>query len=136
MVTLLQCKATIGEGQNSSPLNVTYSVTTLLLTMNFTFAQMNPEFSGAYLAIAGGDITTAKMFDNKTTMYSWIVDMIDQEGYPYVETTILNGEGDVDNRLTSKFAVYKSSEDCYKWGPIEPECGTSIYVTYPEYSLN
>ena len=105
------------------------------MTLNFTFAQMNPEFSGAYLAIAGGDITTAKMFDNKTTMYSWIVDMIDNQCYDYVETTILNGDGEVDNRLTSKFAVYKSSEDCYKWGPIEPECGTSIYVTYPEYSV-
>ena len=98
--------------------------------MNFTFAQMNPEFSGAYLAIAGGDITTAKMFDNKTTMYAWIVDMIDEQGYPYVETTLLDGSGEVDNRLTSKRAVYKSSEECYKWGPIEPDCGTSIYAVY------
>ena len=98
--------------------------------MNFTFAQMNPEFSGAYLAIAGGDIATAKMFDNKTTMYSWIVDMIDEKGYPYVETTIIDSNGEVDDKLISKSATYKSSEDCYKWGPIEPECGESIFVTY------
>ena len=98
--------------------------------MNFTFAQMNPEFSGAYVAISGGDITTIKMFDGKGEMYSWIIDMIERQGYPYVETTIVTKDGTIDDRLNTKSAIYKSSEDCYKFGPIEPECGESIYVTY------
>jgi hypothetical protein len=100
------------------------------MTMNFTFAQMNPEFSGCYVAIAGGDITTIKMFDGKGEMYSWIIDMIEVKGYPYVETTVMNDKGIIDDRLVSKSAIYKSSEDCYKYGPIEPECGESIYVQY------
>ena len=57
--------------------------------MNFTFAQMNPDFSGAYLAIAGGDITTTKMFDNKSELYSWIIDKIEVQGFEYVETTVI-----------------------------------------------
>ena len=59
-----------------------------------TFAKMNPEFSGAYLAVAGGDLRTSKLFDNKVEMYGWIRDMIEVDGYPYVETTILGGNGD------------------------------------------
>ena len=102
-------------------------------TMNFTFAQMNPEFSGCYVAIAGGDITTIKMFDGKSEMYSWIIDMIERQGYPYVETTIVTKDGTVDDRLISKSAIYKSSENCYKFGPIEPECGESIFVQYNDH---
>ena len=96
--------------------------------MNFTFAQMNPDFSGAYLAIAGGDITTTKLFDNKSELYSWIIKKIEVQGFEYVETTVIGGNGEVDDRLLTKCSLWRSSENCYKYGPIEPECGESIYV--------
>ena len=96
-----------------------------------TFATMNPEFSGAYLAVAGGDLRTSKLFDNKVEMYGWIRDMIEVDGYPYVETTILGDSGEVDDRLMSKVARYFADDEmCYKWGPIEPVISTNIRVVY------
>ena len=101
-----------------------------MFVSEMTFAAMNPEFKGAYLAVAGGDISTSKLFDGKAELYSWIIDMIEYDGHPYVETTVLDGDGNVDGGLISKVATYKSSEDCYKGGLIEPVCGDSIYVFY------
>jgi len=100
-------------------------------TSELTFAVMNPEFSGAYIAQCDDDISTTKLFDNKTEMYNWIVEQLEVKGYETVKTTILNKDGVVDNKLNSKFALYSIDEDlCYKWGPIEPECGTNIRVQY------
>ena len=100
---------------------------------SMTFARMNPEFSGAYLAVAGGDLRTSKLFDNKVEMYGWIRDMIEVDGYPYVETTILGDNGEVDGRLMSKVARYFADDEmCYKWGPIEPVISTNIRVVYEE----
>ena len=101
-----------------------------MFVSEMTFATMNPEFKGAYLAVAGGDISTSRLFDGKAEMYDWIIDMIEYDGHPYVETTVLDGEGKVEGGLISKVARYVSSEDCYQGGLIEPVCGDSIYVVY------
>ena len=101
-----------------------------MFVSEMTLATMNPEFSGAYLAVAGGDMSTSKLFDTKAEMYSWINDMIEYQGYPYVETTVLGPNGSVDSKLINCVATYKSSEDCYKGGMIEPVCGDSIYAVY------
>ena len=96
-----------------------------------TFSCMNPEFAGAYLAVADGDLRTSKLFDNKTEMYEWIRDMIEIQGYEIVQTTILDDSGEVDGRLMSKTARYFADEDmCYKWGPVDPVIGTNIRVIY------
>ena len=98
-------------------------------TSELTFAVMNPEFSGAYIAQCDDDISTTKLFDNKTEMLSWIVSKLEVEGYETVKTTILNRNGVVDSKLNSKFAVYSIDEDlCFKWGPIDPVCGQNIRV--------
>ena len=100
-------------------------------TSELTFAVMNPEFSGAYIAQCDDDISTTKLFDNKTEMLSWIVSKLEVEGYETVKTTILNRNGVVDSKLNSKFAVYSIDEDlCFKWGPIDPVCGQNIRVSY------
>ena len=100
-------------------------------TSELTFAVMNPEFSGAYIAQCDDDISTTKLFDNKTEMLSWIVSKLEVEGYETVKTTILNRNGVVDSKLNSKFAVYSIDEDlCFKWGPIDPVCGQNIRVQY------
>ena len=100
-------------------------------TSELTFAVMNPEFSGAYIAQCDDDISTTKLFDNKTEMLSWIVSKLEVEGYETVKTTILNRDGVVDSKLNSKFAVYSIDEDlCFKWGPIDPVCGQNIRVSY------
>jgi len=100
-------------------------------TSELTFAVMNPEFSGAYIAQCDDDISTTKLFDNKTEMLSWIVSKLEVEGYETVKTTILNRDGVVDSKLNHKFAVYSIDEDlCYKWGPIDPVCGQNIRVQY------
>ena len=101
--------------------------------MFFTFAQSNPEFSGAYIAIADDDISTAKLFDCKTEMYGWIKDMLEIKGYEKVTSTVMGNDGTIDKRLNHKSAVYEIDEDmCYKWGPIDPEISTNIRVTYQE----
>ena len=101
------------------------------MNASMTFAKMNPEFSGCYLAVADDDLRTAKLFDNKTEMYGWIRDMIEVEGYECVKTTILDGNGEVDGRLMSKVARYFADDEmCYKWGPIDPVIGTNIRVVY------
>ena len=100
--------------------------------IHFTFAQLNPEFSGAYLAIAGDDLRTAKLFDNKTEMYGWIRNKIEIEGYTFVKTTILDGNGEVEDRLLTKVARYFADDECYKWGPIDPVIGENIRVVYEE----
>ena len=100
-------------------------------TSELTFAVMNPEFSGAYIAQCDDDISTTKLFDNKTEMLSWIVSKLEVEGYETVKTTILNRDGVVDSKLNHKFAVYSIDEDlCFKWGPIDPVCGQNIRVSY------
>ena len=101
------------------------------MNASMTFAKMNPEFSGCYLAVADDDLRTAKLFDNKVEMYGWIRDMIEVEGYECVKTTILGGNGEVDGRLMSKVARYFADDEmCYKWGPIDPAIGTNIRVVY------
>ncbi len=101
------------------------------MNSSMTFSNMNPEFSGAYLAVADGDLRTAKMFDNKTEMYGWIRDMIEVQGYETIQTTILDSSGQVDGRLMSKVARYFADDEmCYKWGPIDPVIGTNIRVVY------
>jgi len=102
--------------------------------MFFTFAQSNPEFSGAYIAIADDDISTVKMFDCKTEMYGWIRDMLEIKGYEKVTSTVMGNDGSVDKRLNHKSAIYEIDEDmCYKWGPVDPEISTNIRVTYQEF---
>ena len=100
-------------------------------TSELTFAVMNPEFQGAYLATCDNDISTAKLFDNKTEMYGWIKDQLEVKGYDFVTTTILSHDGTVDQRLNTKYAIYKLDVDnCYKFGPIEPVISTNIWVEY------
>ena len=95
-----------------------------------TFAVMNPEFSGCYLAVCDGNITTAKFFDTKNEMYGWIRDMLENKGYEQVQTTIIDGNGEVSKKLTCKSATYLRDDDCYKGGKYEPEIGTDIRVVY------
>ena len=92
---------------------------------------MNPEFSGAYLAIVDGDLSTAKMFDGRREMSQWIVDQLEVQGAEKVETTVINGDGIVDPRLTTGTAVYTlDEENCYKFGPVEPALSQHIRVSY------
>jgi hypothetical protein len=91
--------------------------------MFLTFAQSNPDFSGAYIAIADDDISTVKMFDSKTEMNGWIRDMLEIKGYEKVTSTVMGNDGSVDKRLNHKSAIYE----------IDPEISTNIRVTYQEF---
>ena len=104
--------------------------------MAFTFSQMNPDFSGAYLAIADDDITTATLFDSKAVMSEWIINQLEIVGAEKVTTTVLGSDGSIDERLISKKATYTIDEDCYKFGPIEPVLSDNIRVQYEkDYSF-
>ena len=104
-----------------------------MFTSEMTFAVMNPEFSGAYIATCDDDISTVKLFDNKTELYGWIVEQLEVKGYSFVTSTVLGADGTVDERLNSKKAIYSIDEDlCYKWGPIDPVCGENIRVQYQD----
>ena len=92
---------------------------------------MNPEFSGAYLAVVDGDLSTAKLFDGRREMSDWIVDQLENQGAEKVETTVINDDGIVEPRLTSGTAVYTlDEENCYKFGPVEPVLSQHIRVSY------
>ena len=100
-----------------------------------TFAQMNPDFSGCYIAVTDNDISTTALFDNKTTMYAHIRQQFEENGAEQVQTTILGSDGKIETRLNSKMAIYQTSDDCYRGGLIEPEVGENIFVTYYQQSV-
>jgi len=91
-----------------------------------TFAVMNPDFQGAYLAICDDDIRTAKLFDTKHEMYDWIRDQIENQGVSQVTTTVLGKNGEVDDRLVCDSVRYFADENCYKGGMYEPIFGDNI----------
>ena len=100
-----------------------------------TFAQMNPDFSGAYIAVTDNDISTSALFDCKTALYAHILREFEENGAEQVQTTILGSDGKIETRLNSKMAIYQSSDDCYRGGLIEPEVGSNIFVTYYQQSV-
>ena len=103
------------------------------MSMNFTFAQMNPEFSGAYVAIADNDISTTTLFDCKSLMYAYIKEQLEVNGAEQVQSTVLGSDGSVERRINRKSAIYTLNEDlCYKGGPVEPEISQNIMVQYIE----
>ena len=99
--------------------------------MSFTFAQMNPDFSGAYVAIADDDISTVQLFDSKALLFDYVIQKLEIEGFAKVQSTVIDGNGCHDSKLNSKAAVYELDEDnCYKFGPIEPVMSQSIKCSY------
>ena len=93
----------------------------------FTFSEANPEFKGSYVAMATGEIATMKLFDCRQMMMNYVQYLIETQGYESVSTTVINADGQVDDKLLSKETVYfedpESSED-----PIIE--GTSIRVEF------
>ena len=108
---------------------------TLSTPIYATFAQANPDFSGAYIAVTDNDISTSALFDCKTALYAHILREFEENGAEQVQTTILGSDGKIDTRLNSKMAIYQSSDDCYRGGLIEPEVGENIFVTYYQQSV-
>ena len=97
----------------------------------FTFSEANPEFKGAYVAMATGEIATMKLFDCRQMMMNYVQYLIESQGYESVSTTVINSDGQVVDKLLSKETVYyedfESSED-----PIIE--GTSIRVEFYDQS--
>lgn len=97
-------------------------------TVNFiTFSQANPEFKGAYVAMAVDNIATMKMFDSRELMMQYVQHLIEIEGYESVSTTLIDQSGAVDDRLMCKETVYYQDFDCDQDPIIE---GTDIYVEF------
>ena len=96
--------------------------------MNFiTFSQANPEFKGAHVAMAVGNIATMKMFDSRELMMQYVQHLIESEGCESVSTTLIDQSGQVDDRLMSKETVYFEDFDCDQDPIIE---GTNIHVEF------